>query len=87
MIKLIGKKTNRGVITRVLCTAVVLHDGWEMDNEAWCVEFEDGTRGLMTTSHGWPYILDSDDFEDKLKETEESAASIRKLIGLVKQGA
>jgi hypothetical protein len=60
-----------------------MHNGWEMDNEAWAVEFEDGTRAVLTTSHGGLYVADRVEFEDKLRETEGSATSIRTLLGLI----
>ena len=78
-----GTKTSAGTVSKVLHTAKVLHDGWEMDNEAWVVEFEDGTRAVFTTSHGGLYVADRAEFEDKLRETEESAASIRTLLGFM----
>jgi len=79
----VGTKTERGIVTKVLHTAKVMHAGWEMDNEAWAVELEDGTRAVLTTSHGALYVADCGEFEDKLRETEESAASIRTLLGLM----
>lgn len=79
----VGTKTERGAVAKVLHTAQVLYDGWETDNEAWVVEFEDGTRAVLTTSHGALYVADRAEFENKLRETEESAASIRTLLGLI----
>ena len=77
----VGTRTDKGTVAKVLHTAKVLHDGWEMDNEAWVVEFEDGTRAVLTTSHGCLYVADRAEFEHKLRETEESADSIRTLLG------
>jgi hypothetical protein len=79
----VGTRTDKGTVAKVLHTAKVLHESWEMDNEAWAVEFEDGTRAVLTTSHGGLYVADRAEFEDKLRETEESAASIRTLLGLM----
>ena len=79
----VGTKTDSGTIAKVLHTARVLHDGWELDNEAWAVEFEDGTRAILWTSHGGLYVAKRAEFEDKLREMEESAASIRTLLGLM----
>ena len=79
----VGTKTERGTVAKVLHTAKVLHDGWEMDNEAWAVEFEDGSRAVFWTSHGGLYVAERSEFEDKLRETEGSAASIRTLLALM----
>lgn len=77
-----GTKTCRGTVRRVLHTATVLHKGWEMDNQAWAVEFEDGTSGLLTTSHGALYVAELAELNEKLRETEASAASLRALLSM-----
>lgn len=79
----VGTKIGGETVRHVLHTARVLHSDWEMDNEAWVVEFEDGARAVLTTSHGGLYVAKRQEFEDKLRETEESAASIRRLLDLI----
>ena len=39
-------------IVRVVYTAKILRDGWEMDNWGWIVETEKGKFLGLTTSHG-----------------------------------
>jgi len=46
----------------------VLHDGWEMDNDAWVVERQDGSRAIVTTNHGGTYVAEPKEFEDKAAE-------------------
>lgn len=76
----IGTDTKFGKVVEVLSTAKVLHDGWEMDNAAWLVRFENKSLAILTTSHGHLYVAEKSEFEDKLKETEKSADSIRNLL-------
>ena len=56
--------------------AVVLHEGWEMDNLLWVVENDDGRRELRTTSHGSEYIMDTKEIMEKIAETKKSLAGL-----------
>jgi hypothetical protein len=69
-------------IKEVVHTATILHTGWEMDNEAWIVDFEDDSRATVTTNHGGICQWSRQEAEQKLAETEASAASIRKALEL-----
>ena len=71
-----------GNVKTVLHTATLLHNGWEMDNHGWIVEFEDGQQAALTTNHGGVYPWTRQEAEEKLAETEASAASIRKALSL-----
>lgn len=73
-------KLGRGNVKAVLHVATLLFEGWEMDNKGWIVEFEDGTRAAFTTSHGNLCEWTRSDAEERLAETERSAASIRKAL-------
>lgn len=75
-------KTEHGIVTRILHTATLLHAGWEMDNHAWVVELDSNRIAVFTTSHGSLYEADRREFEEKLRETEESVSSIRQLLEL-----
>lgn len=77
-----GTKTESGTVKAVLCEAIVLHDGWDMDNTAWAVKFEDGTHAILMTSHGDLYAAHRSELEEKLRETEQSAEAIRALLAL-----
>jgi hypothetical protein len=71
-----------GKVRRVLHTATILHEGWEMDNKAWIVEMEDGVQCALTTSHGGVYLWTKIEAEEKLAELEASAASIRQALAM-----
>jgi hypothetical protein len=73
-------KRGHGTVRKVRQEALILHDGWEMDNTAWIVEMADGTVKAFTTSHGGVYEWSKDKAEAKLKETDDSAASIRAAL-------
>ena len=72
-----------GKIIKVLYTATILYRGWEMDNEAWVVEMSDGSRALLTTSHGGVCQFPLKEAEAKLVETLKSAESIRAAIKII----
>lgn len=61
----------------------VLHEGWEMDNNAWVVELENGERVFVTTGHGGTYVAERKEFEEKLAEYENVAAATRKALEMV----
>ena len=66
-----------------IATAVVLHEGWEMDNEAWVVEGDDGSRMLWTTNHGSVCPMSIEDVEEHIKDAEESISQLKKLKELI----
>lgn len=80
----INQAASRGLgrVKKILHTATLLYEGWEMDNKGWIVELDDGSRAALTTSHGGVYAWSKAEAEEKLAETEASAASIRKAIEL-----
>jgi hypothetical protein len=67
-------------MAKVLYRVTILHAGWGMDNEAQIVELEGGRRVAMTTNHGVECLWTREMAEQKLAETETSAASIRKAL-------
>ena len=69
-----------GKVKRIVHTATLLHRDWEMDNEGWIVELEDGRFVALTTDHGGVHTWTKQEAEEKLAETEASAASIRKAL-------
>lgn len=68
--------------SKIIHTAVVLHAGWEMDNEAWVVE-KNGVRRAEFTNHGGHCAWSRKQIEAKLAETEASAESLRKMLSLL----
>lgn len=78
----VGTKTEHGTVTRILHTATLLYEGWKMDNHAWVVELDSNRIAVFTTSSGRLYAADRREFEEKLRETEESVSSIRRLLEL-----
>ncbi len=76
-----------GKIRKVLHKAIILHSGWEMDNEGWIVELEDGTIKGLTTSHGCICEWSIYDVVSVCEFTEESLTSLRKastILGSIK---
>ncbi len=67
-------------VKRVLLTATIMHTGWELDNEAWLVELDDGRKVALTTNHGGVCEMDIDEISEKYQETLSSAESINKLM-------
>ena len=62
--------------------AVVLHNGWEMDNLAWVIN-NDGVLQAKTTSHGNQYTMDSEELDAKINETRLSLEGLIKIRELV----
>lgn len=71
----------RPAVKKVLAEAVVLHEGWEMDNRAWKVELEDRSLAVLCTSHGEVIEWSVRQMLSKLEETKASASSIEALLG------
>lgn len=72
-----------GNVKKTLFTATILHEGWEMDNQAWIVEMDDGSQAVFTTGHGRVCRWSRKDAEESLVEIEASAASIRRALELM----
>jgi hypothetical protein len=80
---IVGYKVKDKTVKSILAEATILHVGWEMDNAAWAVEFDDGTKGLVTTSHGGLYITKKDELEERLQEAYSSIESIKRVLEAV----
>jgi hypothetical protein len=65
---------------RLIASATILHEGWEMDNEAWLYEMADGSLKAFTTSHGGVCEMSTEDLQQHLEEVESSAAEIRAML-------
>ena len=68
---------------KLIKTAIVMHDGWEMDNEAWVKEDENGEFHLLTTSHGRLREMTLEQLDLKIEETQNSIDELNALRGLV----
>jgi hypothetical protein len=66
--------------------AVVLHQGWEMDNLAWVIKGEDGELKLMTTSHGSVCSMSIEDLNETIKETKDSLDQLNNLLDVIIKG-
>jgi hypothetical protein len=66
-------------IVRTLAHATLLHEGWEMDNDAWAVVLDDGCIAVVLTSHGTPYIGDLPNFRELIAKTAASLDGLRRL--------
>lgn len=84
---LIGKAPipRRPPVKRIVREAVVLHEGWELDNRAWAVELEDGSIAVLCTNHGSIVEWTPKDIRGKLEETRASSDSIEMLLNLLTQ--
>ena len=69
----------------IVHTFRILHNGWGSDNEGWIAKNEKGTLVLLMTSHGslYDYGKDISELHDKLVETRESVAGIKKAIAIM----
>ena len=65
-----GKK-----IKKILHTFRVWWEGWECDDVGWIVEFEDGVKSIVVTSHGSHYIEEESFLTDKIKEYHDVISS------------
>lgn len=70
---------------KIVHTFRVLHDGWEMDNEAWIARNKTGDLVYLSTNHGslWDHGRDISELHDKLVETRNSVAGIKKAIAIM----
>ena len=84
MTNFIGFAIEGRTIKKILSQATILHNGWELDNAAWAVEFTDGTKAIIATLHGGFYIAKNKEFEEKLQETQKSVDEIVKILEDVK---
>tara|TARA_R110000851_G_scaffold235664_1_gene388225 strand:- start:10 stop:246 length:237 start_codon:yes stop_codon:yes gene_type:complete len=68
---------------KLIKTAIVMHDGWEMDNEAWVKEDNNRERYLITTSHGSLTEMTLEELDLKIEETQRSVSELSALRELV----
>ena len=68
---------------REIAKAVVLHNGWEMDNKAWIEEGENKELYLFTTSHGGKREMTMKSLEIKIEETQNSLNQLENLRSLI----
>lgn len=70
---------------KILFTFRILHDGWEMDNEAWVARNKKGKLVLLMTSHGglYDYGRDVSELHAALEQTKRSVVGIRQAIALI----
>jgi hypothetical protein len=64
-------------------SALVLHEGWEMDNELWVLENDDGSRELRTTNHGGERKTNIQYIDEKIQEAERSIDELKEAKALV----
>jgi len=63
-----------------LAHARLLHYEWEMDNDIWLIEFNDGSREAITTDHGSLVPGDRAFLEEILAKTVASAREIQHFL-------
>lgn len=72
-----------GVMKKLIQAATILREGWEMDNYAWLVEMEDGSRKAFTTNHGGLCELSREELNSAIEETERSLKSLQVLMSRI----
>lgn len=61
----------------------VLWQGWEMDNTAWVMQREDGSRYLKMTSHGSDYEASVGELLSRVDEYQTALFNTKKAIDLL----
>jgi hypothetical protein len=61
----------------------IMHLSWELDNEGWIIEHEDGRQELRTTSHTNECETSLKELEDKIVETQNSLNGLLKAKALM----
>lgn len=72
-----------GPIKRILHTSILLYEGWEMDNRAWIVEFEDGRVQAFSTNHGAICNFSQAEMEDFIEHAQYSIISLKYALALL----
>jgi hypothetical protein len=81
-----GQKIGTEQVRRVIASATVLYEGWELDNVAWLVEMESGRRAIVMTSHGGFYESSEDEVRNRIEITERSVQELRALVSQTREG-
>jgi len=68
---------------KTIKTAMVLHCGWEMDNEAWVKEDVMGRLHLFNTSHGSEREMTVEELDLKIEQAQRSIDELNALRELV----
>lgn len=76
-------KAGLGKIKSVLLEVPVLYRGWEMDNEGWIVEMNNGEIVALTTSHGTLCSWSLDKISESLADTKQSAEALTNALQLL----
>jgi len=70
---------------KIISRFIVLHEAWESDSDGLFVEYEDGSKGIVLTSHGREYEAEPVELEDKIREyinLINEYAEVLKQLGL-----
>lgn len=70
-------------MNKIIKKAVVLHEGWEMDNCAWVSQDKSGKLKLMVTCHGHECETTKELLLEKIEETRNSLDQLNGLLKLV----
>lgn len=65
---------------KVIMSATQLHEGWEMDNEVWIEDVDDGYFRLYSTSHGAKKEISQSVLEKKIQETRDSLFDLELIL-------
>lgn len=79
-----GKSPEVKTIEKVLHTFPILHEGWELDYVACVVLFEDGTKDIVGTDHGYLSLWTKEQLLSKIEEYKYATNATEKALGLLK---
>lgn len=69
-------------VVRIIFTATILREGWELDNKGWIVELDNGEQCALTTSHGGVLIWPEEEARESLLDMEAAAQSVRDALAI-----
>jgi len=76
----VGDKIGDRVVKSILSKFPVMWSGWEMDDQAWVMVFEDGTKSFVTTDHGMPTVIDAEYFNDRIDSYKRTIEATKEAI-------
>ena len=63
----------------------VLWKGWECASAAWIIERPDGSRYLVMTDHGSPYMADPNELVERIAEYQDVINQTNKALEILKE--
>lgn len=70
---------------KILEKAVVLHEGWDMDNLIWISQDDDGNLKLLSTNHGRECESSVNCIDSSIERAQDSIDQLKKLKAVWKE--